>query len=50
MAWVGLFTVFGYFFGNLPVIKNNFSLVTLGIIIFSLIPMIWEVVKSKNEA
>ena len=50
IAWVGLFTVFGYFFGNLPVIKNNFSLVTLGIIIFSLIPMIWEVVKSKNEA
>jgi len=50
VAWVGLFTVFGYFFGNLPVIKNNFSLVTLGIIIFSLIPMIWEVVKSKNEA
>jgi membrane-associated protein len=50
IAWVGLFSIFGYFFGNLPMIKNNFSLVTLGIIIFSLIPMIWEVVKSKNEA
>lgn len=49
IAWVGLFTGVGFFFGNIPVIKNNFSLVTLGIIIFSLIPIVWEVIKARRE-
>lgn len=41
-VWVGLFVGGGYFFGNIPVIKNNFSLVTLGIIVFSLMPIAYE--------
>jgi membrane-associated protein len=36
---VNLFVWAGYFFGNLPLIKNNFGLVTIGIIIVSMLPM-----------
>jgi membrane-associated protein len=49
IAWVGLFTATGYFFGNIPVIKNNFSLVVMGIIVVSLVPMITEILKSRRE-
>lgn len=40
VLWVILFTMGGYFFGNIPVIKNNFTLAILGIIFISLLPMI----------
>jgi len=40
VLWVVLFTLGGYFFGNIPVIKNNFTLAILAIIIISLLPMI----------
>jgi membrane-associated protein len=46
-AWVTLFTVFGYFFGNIPFVKNNFSFVVIAIILISIIPIIVEVVRSK---
>ena len=45
LVWVTLFVGGGYFFGNIPVIKQNFPLVTLGIIAFSLLPIIVEFVK-----
>ncbi len=38
LAWISAFVVGGYFFGNIPVIKNNLTLMTLGIIIVSLLP------------
>jgi len=38
--WVILFTTAGYFFGNLPFVKNNFTFAILGIIFVSLLPMI----------
>jgi membrane-associated protein len=40
LAWVLSFVWLGYFFGNLPVIKDNFGLVTIGIIVVSLLPVI----------
>jgi membrane-associated protein len=40
LAWVLSFVWLGFFFGNLPVIKDNFGLVTIGIIVVSLIPVI----------
>jgi len=43
--WVTLFVGAGYFFGNLPQVKHNFSLVILGIIVVSFLPIAWEVVK-----
>ena len=38
IMWVGLFTSLGYFFGNLQVVQENFSLVIIAIILISLMP------------
>ena len=43
--WVGLFVGMGYFFGNLPQVKHNFSLVIVGIMVVSLLPVAVELVK-----
>lgn len=47
IVWVTLFVGGGYFFGNIPVIKQNFTFVTLGIVIFSLLPVLYETVGKK---
>jgi membrane-associated protein len=43
LLWVGGLTTLGYQFGNLEIVKNNFELVILSIIAFSLIPLIHQV-------
>lgn len=48
LAWVALFMYGGYFFGNLPIIKRNFTLVILAIIVISLIPAVWETIRMKR--
>lgn len=48
LLWVPLFVFAGYFFGNIPIIKNNFTLVVFGIIGISLLPMIISAIKSKK--
>ena len=45
VAWVGLCVGAGYIFGNVPVVKENFSLVALGIVAVSLIPLLVELVR-----
>ena len=50
IVWVGLFIPVGYFFGNLPQVKENFSLVILGIIVLSVLPIVIEVVRGLREA
>lgn len=45
VLWVGMFVGAGYFFGNIPQVKHNFSLVILGIIAVSLLPIAIEVFK-----
>ena len=40
IAWVNIFIWAGYFFGNIPLIKNNFGLVTIAIILVSMLPML----------
>ncbi len=47
--WVGLFTFGGYFFGSLPIVQENFSLVLMGIIACSLIPLGIELYKHKRQ-
>jgi membrane-associated protein len=48
--WVGLFVVAGYYFGNLPMVKNNFSLVIVAIIIVSSLPVVVELLRRKLSA
>jgi membrane-associated protein len=48
VAWVGLCVGAGFAFGNVPVIKNNFSLVAIGIVAVSLIPMVLEVLRARR--
>jgi membrane-associated protein len=49
VAWVSLCLGAGWFFGNIPVIKDNFSLVTIGIVFVSVLPMVFELVKSRRR-
>jgi membrane-associated protein len=49
VLWVGICVGAGYAFGNVPVIKDNFSLVALGIVAVSMLPMIAEWVKHKRK-
>lgn len=47
LLWVFLFVLGGYFFGNIPIVKENFGVVIIGIIIISLIPAIVEIVRNR---
>ncbi|GAC1372499.1 MAG: DedA family protein [Hymenobacter sp.] len=47
VLWVVLLTVAGYLFGNIEVVKKNFELVILGIIVLSMLPPLWSFVKGK---
>ena len=49
ICWVGVFLTAGYFFGNIPSIKRNFSAVILGIIVVSALPVVYEWYKAKRE-
>ena len=45
LIWVLLLVWAGFFFGNLPFIKNNFGFFTIGIVIVSVLPMAWVALK-----
>ena len=49
VSWVAAFLFGGYFFGNLQVVKDNFSLVILGIIFVSLLPGVITYIQSKRD-
>jgi membrane-associated protein len=46
IAWVGICVGAGYLFGNIPVVKENFELVVVGIVAVSVLPMVVEVIRS----
>ena len=48
VLWVGVCVSLGYLFGNVPIVKQNFSLVMLGIIFVSVLPAVYEVVKHRR--
>jgi membrane-associated protein len=50
VAWVNLFIWTGYFFGNIPLIRNNFGFVTLGIIAVSMLPMLVMFLRRNKAA
>ena len=50
VAWVGLCLLAGVVFGNVPIIKNNFSLVTIVIVLVSLLPVVVEYLRHRKES
>lgn len=49
IAWVSLFLLGGFSFGNVPIVKHNFHYVVLGIIAVSVVPIILEIKKRKKR-
>jgi membrane-associated protein len=49
VLWVGLFVPAGYWFGNIPVVRENFSLVILAIIALSVLPIALEMVRTRRS-
>lgn len=49
LVWVGACIGAGYAFGNVPIVKDNFSLVTIGIVIVSILPMVFEYVRYHRQ-
>ena len=50
ILWTAVCVGAGYAFGNVPIVKNNFSIVALGIVAVSLLPMVVEVIKHRNSS
>ncbi len=49
VLWVGIFVPLGYFFGNMPTVKENFSLVILAIIAISVMPIAVETIRARRS-
>jgi membrane-associated protein len=49
VLWVGLFVLGGYFFGNIRMVRENFTLVILAIIAVSVMPMVFEAVRTRRR-
>jgi len=47
--WVVLCTLAGYFFGNVPVVKENFELVVVGIVLMSVLPVAYELWATRRK-
>ncbi|HOD28248.1 MAG TPA: DedA family protein [Syntrophales bacterium] len=50
IAWVALFLFGGYFFGNLPFVKQNFTLIVIAIIVLSVLPGVFEYLRQRGTA
>jgi membrane-associated protein len=50
VLWVAVCLFAGYFFGNLPIVKKNFSLAIIAIVILSVMPAVIEYVRHRREA
>lgn len=49
VVWILSMTLAGYYFGNIPIVKNNFTLVILGIIVVSILPAVLEVWRERRR-
>jgi membrane-associated protein len=49
VAWISSLTVTGYYFGNIPVVKENLTLIIVGIIVISLLPALYEFIRHRKS-
>jgi membrane-associated protein len=49
IVWVTSMTLAGFFLGSIPVIKENIDLVAIGIVLLSLVPVIFEVLRQRRQ-
>jgi membrane-associated protein len=49
ILWVAIFVFAGYFFGTIPFVQENFELVIVAILVLSVVPMIYEWIKARQE-
>jgi membrane-associated protein len=49
VLWVGMFVLAGYFFGNIPMVRDNFTLVILAIIAISVLPIMVEALRARRS-
>jgi membrane-associated protein len=49
IAWVGVCVGAGWLFGNIPVVSKNFSLITIGIVIVSVLPIAFELIRARRR-
>ena len=49
IAWVLICTLAGYFFGNVPIVKENFELVVVGIVLMSVLPFAYELWATRRK-
>ena len=49
LLWVTIFVTLGALFGNIPIVKDNFEIVTIGIVFISILPMIFEYVRARRS-
>lgn len=50
VVWVAAFIYAGYFFGNIPFVKKNFTMVIMAIIIISVMPAVFEFIRAKRAS
>ncbi|MEK6592971.1 MAG: DedA family protein [Pseudomonadota bacterium] len=50
VLWVAILAYAGYFFGNLPIVRNNLTLVIIGIIILSIMPGVFEYLRHRSRS
>jgi membrane-associated protein len=50
LAWITSLSLAGYFFGNIPLVKNNLTLIIIGIIVITLLPALLEFIRHRKQA
>jgi membrane-associated protein len=48
VLWIGSMLLAGYFFGNIPIVKENFGLVVIAIIVLSIMPAVYEMAQARR--
>jgi membrane-associated protein len=53
VLWVAIFLYLGFWFGNMPIVRKSFTLLIFGILVLSVLPIVyegWKAYKAKNHA